>query len=535
MRIKSVRLRNYKRFTDLRVDEIPESAKLVVLIGPNGSGKSSLFDAFLLKSQEAISNFGLSNKQVDYYVKDTSTADARPQSTGGVRQKIDVSFHGRDLQRDEWAAAFYIRSAYRNEADSQTATLECVKTAAETQRFGRIIDTDATAVSDNYRRLTWQGLKDLFGKGSGKTTFDDYRRKVLGDLQKAMKTLFTHPVLELQDFGGLQDSGTFRFDKGTASDFHYKNLSGGEKAAFDLLLDISVKRDEYQNAIYCIDEPEAHVATALHGRLLETMIGLIPEESQLWIATHSVGFVRKAYEMMQKNNDVVFLDFSGRDFDQKVELTPRATDRTFWKTTYEVALDDLSDLIAPKNIVICEGSRSEIDKGFDADCYNQIFSSTHSDTLFMSRGSSKQVENSEDLIMILERVAKGINVYRLIDRDDMTDDVRKEKIKNGIRVLGRREIENYLYAPEVLETFLKSKEKGDVVEEILDYQSSLLPSGISVSDMKNVTQQVLNRIKRSTHLGHLGNACKEFALQHLVPALKETTSVFQELESDIFS
>ena len=50
MRIKSVHLQDYKRFVDLTLTEIPENARLVVLIGPNGSGKSSLFDAFLLKS-----------------------------------------------------------------------------------------------------------------------------------------------------------------------------------------------------------------------------------------------------------------------------------------------------------------------------------------------------------------------------------------------------------------------------------------------------------------------------------------------------
>ena len=45
MKIKRVELDNYKRFTSLVINEIPETARLVVLIGPNGAGKSSLFDA----------------------------------------------------------------------------------------------------------------------------------------------------------------------------------------------------------------------------------------------------------------------------------------------------------------------------------------------------------------------------------------------------------------------------------------------------------------------------------------------------------
>jgi len=46
MRIKKIQLKNFKRFTDLTIENIPEEAKLVLLIGSNGSGKSSIFDAF---------------------------------------------------------------------------------------------------------------------------------------------------------------------------------------------------------------------------------------------------------------------------------------------------------------------------------------------------------------------------------------------------------------------------------------------------------------------------------------------------------
>ena len=43
MRIKSIELRDFKRFTHLIVDEIPKTAKMIILVGPNGSGKTSFF------------------------------------------------------------------------------------------------------------------------------------------------------------------------------------------------------------------------------------------------------------------------------------------------------------------------------------------------------------------------------------------------------------------------------------------------------------------------------------------------------------
>ena len=371
MRIESVRLVNYKRFTDLRIAQLPSSARLVVLIGPNGSGKSSLFDAFLLKCQSEISNYGLSGDRDGYYLKSID-GHRQPGSTNELSRDVTITFHGYSPAREDWSACFNVRSPYRNEADFRISSLQPIEPAKKTARFSRIIDVDR-AVSDNYGRLAWKRMSDLDNDAPGDTTFEQYRMEYLRELQNAMASLFSDPGLGLQDFGGLSDAGVFRFSKGAATNFHYKNLSGGEKAAFDLLLDIFVKRHEYGDAIYCIDEPEAHAAIALHGRLLDVMLSLLPTDSQLWIATHSIGFVRRARQMMRERGDVVFLDFSGHDFDSEVVMVPQSPDRRLWQNTYRIALDDLADLVAPENIVICEGSRSSADKGFDAKCYNRIF------------------------------------------------------------------------------------------------------------------------------------------------------------------
>ena len=532
MRIKSVHLQDYKRFVDLTISEIPETSRLVVLIGPSGSGKSSLFDAFLLKSWSSRTNHRTSGD--DTYGGYYSRGLGGPDSTAQIAQLVNIEFHSHTgLTSSDWAAAFNIRSAYRNESDFRLQSIAPVHSSHESLRFPRIIDLDQS-VSDNYKRLTWKRQSDIDNDAPEDMTVGEYRKEFLSDLQSAMQGLFTDPTLRLQDFGGIQNAGAFRFSKGTAIDFHYKNLSGGEKAAFDLLLDVFVKRHEYKDAIYCIDEPEAHIATALQGPLLKAILSLVPEESQLWLATHSIGFVRQAYELMKKESDVVFLDFSNHDFDVPVTIGPRETNRSFWQSTYKVALDDLADLVAPANIVICEGNKSQAEKGFDANCYNNLFSDSHPDTLFISYGSASEVENSENLIGVLQAVVKGVTVSKLVDRDDMSPDERTQTIETGVRVLSRRELENYLYDSDVLRTFLEKNEKQDVVDAILSRRDELLASSQMPDELKDVTRQLFDCIRTMTRIPTLGRNREVFALAHLVPALRDTPNVLSELEHDVF-
>ena len=69
MRIKNIHLKNYKRFTELTIADLPATARLVVLVGPNGTGKSSVFDSFLLKASAAVNNYGLSGVRAQYHEK----------------------------------------------------------------------------------------------------------------------------------------------------------------------------------------------------------------------------------------------------------------------------------------------------------------------------------------------------------------------------------------------------------------------------------------------------------------------------------
>ncbi len=224
----------------------------------------------------------------------------------------------------------------------------------------------------------------------------------------------------------------------------------------------------------------------------------------------------------------------GHEFDAAASIAPSVPNRAFWQNTYRVALDDLSALVAPQRVVICEGSRDRHVKAFDARCYNELFVDESPETLFVSQGGATEIIRSEHLIAILESVAQGINVHKVIDRDDMSARERADKIKQGTRVLRRRELEDYLYDPAVLRTFLKDSGcKGDIVEKVLNELEALLEGQDGPEKVKDVSQELLECIRTVTRLPNLGNDRKEFALQHLVPALRGTPDVYGELREDV--
>ena len=198
MRIKIIRLKDYKRFTDLTITEVPATARLVVLVGPNGSGKSSVFDSFLLKARAAVANYQLAGDTDQYYEK-----VAHAQNTHEVAKRVSIEFHDYNDQEVDLKSAFEVRSAYRNEADFRIEQLQAVNQNKQGPRLTRIIDVDES-VSLNYARVAWNGMQDLYHAAPADLTIGEYRRKSLGELQDAMRGLFPNPELLLQDFGGMR-------------------------------------------------------------------------------------------------------------------------------------------------------------------------------------------------------------------------------------------------------------------------------------------------------------------------------------------
>ena len=281
VKIREIHLENFKRFTDLTIKGIPQTAKLIVLVGPNGCGKSSLFDAF--KAWHI--NKGYSNvADNDYCKKDILD---RRQSY----QLVNIEFYNDDIaswSQQDLRHTFYFRTAYRNSPEITVESLSKVTSPLDRVDRKMMIQNDDT-VNDNYQRLLSKTISYFYNTANDGKTVKALRDELLDKIRIPLNRLFSD--LTLTEIGVVTDKAEFYFSKGCIDRYGYEKLSGGEKAAFDLILDLVVKNEYYKDTVFCVDEPETHIQTSLQASLLRELFLLVPDQSQLWIATHSFGML----------------------------------------------------------------------------------------------------------------------------------------------------------------------------------------------------------------------------------------------------
>ena len=562
MKIKSIKLTNFKRFTKLKIKEIPETAKLVVMIGPNGCGKSSVFDA--LKLYIYSSHYGddleMPNhyyQTVDYYTKSNQPrygssyhkqkhqspsqrmesyeyAFAYSVPPSGDNYELYVEFHRQTELPPLYMLdkSVHVRTAYRNSPAALPYIINRVHPMEERGLFS-LIENDEVFAS-NYWKLAFQWLERSSEIGEHEGSVDKFRDETLKKLQGAISRLFTDKQLVLKNLGNPLDGDIFQFDKGTSQRFPFHNLASGEKAVLDLLLDIIVTKAEYDETIICIDEPEAHIHTKLQGQLLKELYNLISDNSQLWIATHSIGMVRKAQDLWRENPDsVVFLDFGDEklNFDDEATIKPTSPNSDFWARTYEIALGDLAELVLTERTVFCEG------KQFDADCYRNIFKTTHPELRFDSLGSKGEVEKTVKAAnLALGKMSKAAKVIGIVDRDKATDVDIERDAEEGIRTLSWTTIESYLLDDEVLIKLCKVHSKLDKAEDLLAAkQNALNEKGLKATDnLKPIVQHIYRAVDQDLRPVKLGKSTESFMRDILAPLIQPGMNVYKQLHKDIF-
>ena len=524
MRVQSIHLTNFKRFSDLEIVDVPEQAKLVVVVGSNGSGKSSLFEA-LWTWYRIKTSLNFTRDEV-YYRK-------RPEEAFQMERSVSVSLHGNSTIQK---GSMYVRSAYRNDPDFSVSSFQRTSSPAETPKLARLIDNDQT-VSENYQRLVFQTISGLYDPNNDGKLVGDMREELIGQVRDSMTNVFGD--LQLNSISNPMDTGSFFFEKGAVGSYHYKNLSAGEKAAFDLILDLHLKKRYFADAIYCIDEIETHLHTRVQSKLLKELVKIIPGSSQLWIATHSLGVLRGAQELaVQDPASVCLLDFNV-DLDAAQRLRPSDLNRVTWDKFMSIALDDLSPRIAPEVIVVCEGSSDgRRRRDFDADIYRQILGATHPNITFISGGSSEQLEGTTiEVRRILSALLPTAQVWGLRDRDDLSDAEVASLRQRNLLTLCRRNLESFLLDEEVIKALVMSMERPNVLDEAIQIREEALQRSIQrahpADDLKPAAGEIYNGLKQLLELRRCGSNTDEFMKTTLAPLVLPTMHVYDELRSAI--
>ena len=433
MKIKSLQLKNFKRFTNLTLQDIPGNAKLVLLIGSNGSGKSSVFDAFETSSAHLKGN--------DYGTSLELKKNSQEDLDISIRFSTELILernNDRFIDKGFTPFNFYGRSSFR-----QIPRLKRYQLGEggfdpryDSDRPRMYIDRDERLEND-LEHIFGKLLREYFVSKDN----NEIHEQVIAPLNNAFERIFGTKngaaLLIKELIPPLERKiAEVNFKKGKFI-FHYNSLSAGGKEVFNILINLIARKEYYQDTIYFFDEIDLHLNTKLQYNFLKEITeNWIPENCQLWTASHSLGFIQYAKE----SEHAVIFDFDDYDFDYPRILSPEPKDNA---DIYNIAV---SKELLPK---IFKGYKIFFVENRDRLVYSEL---NIGNTLFVQENGKAGVYHK----------AKNGEFAGIVDRDFLTDDdiLEIEKQYTSLKILRYYSVENYLFHPDNLVQYYQSVNKN---------------------------------------------------------------------------
>lgn len=534
MKIKSIRIKNgFKRFFDLTIDLGENPKRIIALVGSNGCGKSSVFDAVLYAKSRHMGYIGKHHGRGNdyFFMNENKSHDDSVKIVFDKGEMNDVT--ERKRADNSLRTLFSFRSPYRYNNQVKASAIVSLPPIKENSYGAALTSEIDDRMEQNYLRLHGKYHDYMEEKNC---TPMDAKRDILGQLNDALRNCLD---VELVSLGNVvKDKGTLYFKKVDQTEqFSFNVLSSGEKEVVDIILDLYLRKDEYTDTIFLIDEPELHINASIQRKLLTEINKLIEPDCQIWVATHSIGFLRALQKDFNNDCDIIYFDEVKGLGNTQVTLKPSAKTPQLWKRIFSIALDDLTGLVSPKRIIYCEGraepTRDGGERGMDAIVYNNIFCKKYPDTLFVSSGGNTEPDKSSAIaITILSKVFTNVEIWVLKDRDLSssslsTEQDRQNYLRNNEehhRVLNRFEIENYLFDKSVLKSYCE--EESYPFDETAYHEF--------VNDVNNMNlKDNTGRIKNICNITHNINP-EKFKI-NLSRHITEGTDVYRELEECIFN
>jgi AAA15 family ATPase/GTPase len=466
MRISKLQLKNFKRFTDLTLEGIPATAKLVLLIGANGSGKTSVFDAFGTLAENArrkkfTTVQGSSSPwkgERDYFLK-TPPYDfiIEIMTHEGIQFGSSTKW---TTGKIEAAEKFIGRSSLRIVPRIERVHYDEFTIIDDTDAPKSYIDYDTRFNTDviKYTFDINKALREPTFKGQSADTLKIFQDHIT-PFNNALRNIFPqseNTAIQLVQYDDALPGQPIKliFRKGD-SHINYDLLSHGEKQVVIILLNFLVRREQIKDSIYFIDEMDAHLNTALQFNLLKEITeNWIPDDAQLWTASHSLGFIDYA----RQADHAAILDFDDLNFDLPQVIVPEPKDRM---EVYEIAVgkDMLARLFQGMNIVFVENK--------DDQFYNNTALSGH---IFVPEANKAAVYHK----------ARTSEFKGIVDRDFLADEeiTDIEAHYPNLKLLRYYSIENYLYHPDNLVEYHTSKgnafDKKQYMDDLIDAKNKVL-------------------------------------------------------------
>lgn len=279
------------------------------------------------------------------------------------------------------------------------------------------------------------------------------------------------------------------------SQYNPNGLSDGERQVLALLADIAVLGDE--SSLVVVDEPELNLNVHLACRLWDSIEATLPKAVFVY-GTHALGFA------MRGNVEKIFV-LSGQDR-PAVEVSGIHELRSSELREFLGAIPAI--LAAPEALVV-EGEDTSIDALF----YEWL--AGRRELVVVPVGDSASVRSAVTRTGVWERLAPGVALVGVVDRDFRSDEVLREFGGYHLVPLDLHECESYLCQPElivqaadsigIVEVVPTSDEVGqDIVEFLREHRLGVAArrafSRLGLRPGVSVSRQMLGRISSEEEL-----------------------------------
>ena len=457
MKVVKIIIQNFKRFTNLIISEIPNSSKLILVIGSNGSGKSSLFDAFDWLNKGMYKSMPYQkDESEDYYRKKSEEKSfvSIELADGSEIEKNETGISKGDNLVQKFIGRSSIRIVPHISNNANPANIASDKDSPATY-----IENDTRFINDVFLYIQQinNALREPVFSGKQADTLKIFK-DFIEPLNKSLLNIFggdEKTTIQIAEFQDATPSTTAKliFKKGE-SKINYDLLSHGEKQVVILLINFIVRHEFYKNSIIFIDEMDCHLNTTLQSNLLNEIVNRwIPDDSQLWTASHALGFIDYA----KASETASIIDFDLLNFDTKQEVTPLAKDNM---DVYEIAIpkSTITSILKGYKLVVVENKNDEH--------FNAAFG--QEGVLFLPANNNREV---------FLTIKEDKNKLGLRDRDYLRDD-EIEKIKQkypNLKILSFYTFENYVYHPDnIAELKLQLFSRDEYISDIIRQKNEKL-------------------------------------------------------------